>query len=317
MTRKAFSLAELLIVMSIVALLAAIISPTVSRSAAHARQAICADRLRQLGGGVVAAQNARLASGARKGPENFFLKANYWPHDVVEHVRSDKLFLCPEDAEGDKKPNPPVKYWSALQWKYLPFDGSHYSCVERKGSDKQGRYVEYCIEEAPQVPSKWSHAECCGVAGWSTNDGIWRFYEPVGGVRKLVLTFYDCGVANWLEVEEEVFGHLRSMKIPYTWTFTDQPTSFGYNVAIDNAPHVGQDTIVLLDFLNTHIDITEDDITTKLNHYDSARHLGRHNVLYADGSVKPVGTVSLYPAVNMAQWTPDSSDVTQWTVGND
>ena len=72
------------------------------------------------------------------------------------------------------------------------------------------------------------------------------------------------------------------------------------------ATMVSPDTIVLMDFNYLYVDVQASDITSDLNDLDTARHLGKINVLRATGAVKAVGPASLYPELNPAPWTPEA-----------
>ena len=101
MTRKGFSLAELLIVIAIIGLLVSIGVPATARYAAVARQAVCANNLSQLMKLILATQYSRRQSGQTRVSEPLFAKKEFWPGQLAaEHMggkrRSDPLFLCPD-----------------------------------------------------------------------------------------------------------------------------------------------------------------------------------------------------------------------------
>jgi hypothetical protein len=193
----------------------------------------------------------------------------------------------------------------------VPFDPEEYCCCYQRGVDEFGEpYGEYCIEDNPGYEAKWSHEYCCGVAAWSTNDGIWRVYDKLeeGNLRKVVLTFYDCSWKNEIynnDGTKLIEGYLQDAPIPMTFYFKEVYTSYGYNVTLEDEYTVAGDTVVLVDFKDYLIDPADPLLPEDLNDPDSARHLGKHNVLYADESVRVVGTASLYPSINPDQWTPE------------
>ena len=305
MTRKAFSLIELLVVVAIVGLLSSIVVPATARYLAVARRTVCASNLHLLFSYIVTAQNARIERHETEGPQSFLLEKDFWPRNVIVESRNEVVFMCPDDDEGAGMEHLPLKYKSGIHGGWIPFDASHYSCCSRTGVDSSGnKYTEYCIEEAAWLPSMWDHGPTHGHPEWSTNDGIWRVTEPKGGIRTLVLTFYTCSLPNMLWVNGKIYGNLSS-KIGMKFYFPDVPTSYGYNVQLDGHAIVDRDTIVLMDFKDIYVDPADPKIVGDLNDLDSARHTGKHNVLYASGAVKAVGSSWLYPTIYPAPWTPE------------
>ena len=306
MTRKAFSLIELLIVVAIIGLLSSIVVPSTARYLAAARRTVCAGNLHLLFNYIVTAQNARIERTETEGPQSFLLEKDFWPRNVIIEARNEAVFLCPDDDEGAGMHHLPLKYKSGIHGGWIPFDESHYSCAARTGVDANGhRYTEYVIEEAAWLPSKWDHSDCHGQSIWSTNDGIWRVTEPEGGIRTLVLTYYQCSLPNKLDVNGKTYGNLAS-KVGLKFYFPDVATSYGYNVQLDGHAIVDGKTVVLMDFNDIYVNPADPTIVDDLNDLDSARHTGRHNVLYASGAVKAVGSTWLYPTINPAPWTPEA-----------
>ena len=96
--RRAFTLIEILVVVAIVALLAAILFPAFSRARENARRTSCASNLKQIYlahylykedyDGVFAPAAYVNASGGRV----------EWPELFLPYTRSRQVFLCPSDA---------------------------------------------------------------------------------------------------------------------------------------------------------------------------------------------------------------------------
>ena len=312
MTKKGFSLVELLVVMSVLMLLISTVAmPVYSRAVAVARRGMCASNLHHLMTLLRAAREGQRERGEWTTRQAPFVKVYKWPATVAAETANEAVFLCPEDSEGAGGiPHPPLQYRSGYTGQpFLPFDPSHYNCVMRTGETEDGEeYTEYCIEENIPVRAEWEYA--LGVKEFSTNDGIWRIYHrPRGGRRMVVLTWYDCNWSNEIWVGGELYAALYNGIAPMTFYYDYAFTSFGYNVDLEDSYAVGADTIVLLDYPEAYVDATDTSaIYPDLDSTDSARHLGRQNVLYESGAVMTVGTVSLYPDINMAQWTADPDD---------
>jgi prepilin-type N-terminal cleavage/methylation domain-containing protein len=309
--RRGFSLTELLVVMAILAALATIAVPASSRMMALGRQVVCANNLSQLMRMIISAQQLSRAEGKLPPEETPFMAKHFWPTRIVAEfsgsaLEAERLFLCPDSLTGFSTGPPPLMYRSGISKELMPFDPSSFHCCTREGIDEAGEpYIEYCIEENPLVESKWSHMDCCGAAAWSANDGIWRVYNRVdNGLRTVILTYYDCGKPNQLWVNGEFYADNLATKVGMTLKFRDTYTNYGYNALLGEDRVVGPDTFVLMDSYHVHIDPEDPDIIADLNHPDTARHLGRINVLTADAAVRTVSPANLYPDLHPAPWSP-------------
>ena len=312
MTRRAFSLLELLIVVAIIALLVSITAPSLTRSFALARRTICTNNLSKLMQLTLISNQGKRISGQISLADPMFMKQEFWPNRPAAEVRGAKnrasrLFLCPDGLSSHGYGDPPLEYWSAISLDVMPFDPTSFHCDVRRGEEGGKPYTEYVIEENPYVKSKWNHQSCCGVASWSTNDGIWRIYdEAEDGLRTIVLTYYDCGWANELWVNGEFYWDNLSGHVGEVLKFKDVVTNYGYNGALGESAIVSPDTVVLMDFNYLHIDATAPGVTADLNSLDTARHFGKANVAYASGAVMAVGPADLYPDIDDSPWTPDA-----------
>ena len=312
MRRQAFSLVELLVVMAIIGVLVSMTAmPIYSRTVGVARRVACASNLKHLRVLLETTREGEVARGEMPAGHPHYVKAYKWPGTVAAESEQVDVFVCPEDPETVAgETHPPLEYRSGIHWAFIPFDPAHYSCASREGVTDAGEpYTEYVIEEAAWLPSKFDHTPCHGAPQWSTNDGIWRVYHrSQGGRRKVVLTFYTCGLGNELYIGGEFHTRLLGTPVPRTFWFDYAMTSYAYNRDLEDKFGVGEDTIVLLDYPKAYVDATDSEIYGDLNSVDARRHLGKANVLYATGNVKVVGPASLYPDIDMAQWTADPMD---------
>jgi len=311
MTRKGFSLVELLVVIAVIGIMISIVAgPVFSRTIAITQRAMCGGNLHHLSTILRAAREGQRERGEWQAGKPPFVDAYKWPGTVsVEAGSPERVFLCPSDDQAAGGiADPPLQFRTAMYPNpLLPFDPDHFSCVKRTIVENGETYTEYCVEDNLGVKAEWEYA--MGVKEYSTNDGIWRiFNEWQGGRRKVVLTFYNCWWQNQIWVNGEYYADLQPGCAPMTLYFDDAVTSYGYNMDLPSRFDVGPDTIVLLDYPKAHVDATQSEIYERLNSDDSGRHLGKHNVLRADGSVTTVGTASLYPDVNPGQWTADPND---------
>jgi prepilin-type N-terminal cleavage/methylation domain-containing protein/prepilin-type processing-associated H-X9-DG protein len=102
--RHAFTLIELLVVVGIIAILIAILLPTLSRIQEQSRRTACLSNLRQLGSALIMYANAnkgRLPNGNPPGIWDDYDGANRVMVDFANiYVKSAKAFHCPSDHDG-------------------------------------------------------------------------------------------------------------------------------------------------------------------------------------------------------------------------
>ncbi len=135
-SRRAFTLVELLVVVAVIGLLISIVVPSMSKARGSAKRAVCASNLRQVG----IALRAYLGSNNDRMPY-----ASYMPSispfpledpnatyiaEVLKHDTSeqDKVFKCPNDVTPNDRPEPNInktyfeserssyEYRGALPW---------------------------------------------------------------------------------------------------------------------------------------------------------------------------------------------------------
>jgi len=95
-SRKAFTLIELLTVIAIIALLAAILFPTFSRARENARGTSCSSNLRQLGLGLIQYTQDYDEKLVPNGAAGLI-----WAEILQPYVKSDQVLRCPSADVGD------------------------------------------------------------------------------------------------------------------------------------------------------------------------------------------------------------------------
>lgn len=100
---NAFTLIELLIVIAIIAILAAILFPVFARARENARRASCQSNLRQIGLGIlqyVQDYDEVLPSAAYGNSDNNVGSYYRWQDAIYSYVKSQQIFNCPSHAAG-------------------------------------------------------------------------------------------------------------------------------------------------------------------------------------------------------------------------
>lgn len=90
-TRRGFTLIELMVVIAIIALMAALLFPALSRAKESGRRTACASHLRQLGVALA------IYAGENEGWYPAATMAQHWPAQLFRNYESFGVLLCPSD----------------------------------------------------------------------------------------------------------------------------------------------------------------------------------------------------------------------------
>ena len=90
-TRRAFTLVELLVVIAVIALLAAMLLPALSNARQSGRRTACASNLRQLGVAL------SIYAGENEGDFPVANRTNRWPSQLHRNYENLDVLLCPAD----------------------------------------------------------------------------------------------------------------------------------------------------------------------------------------------------------------------------
>ena len=96
-SRRAFTLVELLTVIAIIALLAAILFPAFSRARENARRASCTSNLRQIGMGMI--QYTADYDGYQPATQ---VNGVGWAVLIIPYTKSGQIFVCPSTTRGQR-----------------------------------------------------------------------------------------------------------------------------------------------------------------------------------------------------------------------
>ncbi len=120
-SRRAMTLVELLIVVTIVLLLAGLLVPALADAIALAHQIECANNLKQIGFAVHA--YARHHDGRfppSSCPSAGHARDQWWLHVLQEYAGTTLLYRCPSDRAPDEAfldwENPPEDDWQSYRW---------------------------------------------------------------------------------------------------------------------------------------------------------------------------------------------------------
>lgn len=206
---RAFTLVEILVVIGVIALLAAIVFPVFSRVREGARKSTCASNLRQIGVALMQYKN----DNGNSGPFYLFTDTGYdhsdssarifsvnnhtWMDAVWPYVKNEALFTCPSYPAVGKKflggdPN----------WTSATATGSQY-LFDRIGFNRWNRVfdgVPFVIVARPAetiyLCGDSSSSDCAGFT-WGMGS---RFHPRHNGVGNLL--FFD--------------GHVKAMRLQDT-----------------------------------------------------------------------------------------------------
>ena len=102
MTRRAFTLVEIIVVIAIVGILAGLLLPALLRSRAEARKMECMSQLKQIGHFLEMYRQEHKVGGTEQNPHRL-------THLVHEYKANPKLFVCPSDrSDGEQGGKPDV-----------------------------------------------------------------------------------------------------------------------------------------------------------------------------------------------------------------
>jgi prepilin-type N-terminal cleavage/methylation domain-containing protein/prepilin-type processing-associated H-X9-DG protein len=90
-TRRAFTLVETLVVIAVIALIAAMLLPALSKAKQSGRRAACASNLRQLSVAL------SIYSGENEGDYPAITQSNHWPSQLYRGYENFDVLLCPSD----------------------------------------------------------------------------------------------------------------------------------------------------------------------------------------------------------------------------
>ena len=333
MKRKAFTLVELLVVITLIALLAILLMPSFNTARTMYRATQCRNNLKRLWDGFILASDVKssgdnVLSAPAPHSAGVYPTGYVWPgvpHNILEDVQ---LFQCPEDevkqssVVGSLKS---VEYVSPFG--HYPMDtiGNGNCYKSRRGYDAKGSYTEYIMQDDEGTGGQYAAMD---FNGWIDTDGGCRIYDAGvihvwknieqespgsvpdwsgahGGYPTGINT---CGNQNdiWYNGAPSLKGNGRMQDargqdfILPNWG--EKLTNYGIN-SYAYRYSTGAACILLVDYQESMVDVDiPQESQSKL--LQSARHFENVNYLLSDGSVKTDSPLEISPLLHPKAWRP-------------
>jgi prepilin-type N-terminal cleavage/methylation domain-containing protein/prepilin-type processing-associated H-X9-DG protein len=350
MKRKAFTLVELMVVIAIIALLVAILLPSMSSVISVTRAAICMNNLSKLGAAFALGSGTRAVSGGGGvGTGTGALVFPYpdsmlWPGVPKEAVADPVIFVCPEDVGKEGKARTGnvqdmfalLEYRNALgSFKMNTVGGKAFLYISQTGTDTaNGPFTEFLLQD----DNNNGQFELMGFNSWWDTDGYVRVYHSgyiwvpsVIPPEEKALRYPNAGGPGYNEQQNRCpFGEMNAIFFRGKPAFgttgdvaesrgqKDRPgfklkdwmpwlTNYGISSVVYQYSY-GAKALLLVDYPEFIVDLEAPlTVDTKLAGgigVGGARHLGKVNGLWADGSVTANMPLNISPRLRPETWAP-------------
>jgi len=298
MKRKAFTLVELLVVVSLIALLITILAPSLSRAKELAMMTRCQHNLHEVSQAFHAAANASVGAVGLDERLDLLHNPATWPNVPMNAVSELSIYKCPGQPETSYSVD---QYYIHSNFDGTNTDGTGLDIYFDKGHElcriveETDEYIDYGFEDGVWYDLYHGSIDVLvRVSKTSPPTGTY-LYDTYRGHTTGTLSLCVHGKVIW--------DDFRNVAMGQTFSFEGGFTNYGMNGRVGRHD-IPAGTIVLLDYDRVVANRNED-ITSYL--LDAAkRHAGKINVLFRDGSVRAFGPAGLEPDIgsNDRMWNP-------------
>lgn len=294
--RAGFTLVELLVTMSIIALLIAMLMPAVQAVRESAKRTECANNLHNIG---LAYNHYRTANKKFRGVDG-------WASELLPYcAKAEKTFICPND------PNPNVSLWVPPAYLhvrnvgYTELGGSH--DIPLSGNGVRCRYSSAARVPPSPVPGAYA-LEVEDATDWDWDD-MRMLLEPLpaNGVRLSCYSKNAGYTFDLLDWSKRVVVSDWKPRKSYDYPAEQSKTSYGINNYATFIDWGDSTKVFALEYKKVVVDVVGPNAQDFYPNQVAPRHRTRMVVLFSDGHVETAGPFDLDPRVTQImnkQWKP-------------